>query len=71
MGASTGDEVVYFCRDNGAGFDMRDAAKIFDVFHRMHAHEDFVANLDLPRAELVAAIRSAWPPAWPRRKPKC
>jgi len=32
---------VYFVRDNGAGFDIAFAEKIFDPFHRLHPYEEF------------------------------
>lgn len=38
--AQTG-QTVYYIRDNGAGFDMTHATRLFDIFQRYHSAEDF------------------------------
>jgi len=36
--------IIYSVVDNGPGFDVKDTSKLFDVFHRVHAHEGFTGH---------------------------
>jgi PAS domain S-box-containing protein len=43
-GRSEGSKAIYYIRDNGAGFNMELAQRLFQVFQRLHSRSDFEGN---------------------------
>jgi signal transduction histidine kinase len=41
---SAAGTVAYYVQDNGAGFDMARAGKLFDAFERLHRQEEFAGS---------------------------
>src|SRR5690606_27375146 len=63
------DRIVYSIKDNGVGFNMKSAGKLFGVFQRMHTEQEFEGS-GIGLAIVQRLVRRHSGEAWTEAEPE-